>query len=179
MAASLSRYQQLIRTIKWPDHWISFKDLDMTCPSGYVRIKPRGHFKTYRNNRGIIDDINKYHHIYKNMFVILMEYVARGEKIEIPFFGELFIEETKQYNSPNGYKAGKNKKKHQLVFNSINYNSFPMSKYIVFFPVLTRSSQYVLGKKIKARQRYVGNSLIYNVLKSKRIYGTRYFKQVK
>lgn len=179
MARSLSRYQQLIRTIKWPDHWVSFKDVDMTCPSGYIKIKPRGHFKTYRNNRGMIDDINKYHHIYKTLFVVLMEHVARGEKVEIPFFGEIYIEETDKYNDNNTYRAGKNKKKHQLVFNAIKYDSFPLSKYIVFFPVLTTASQYVLGQRIKRRQRYIGNSLIYHVLKSKRKFGTRYFKQTK
>lgn len=159
--------------IKYPDHWVPFKYLK-NHSSGYKYLRLRIQHLYYLQNDGIVEDSIRYRKILKSIFYVMMKnMVETGGRVELPYFGELYIEEKQKFNSIHGWNAGKGKRKLGIVFNNVHHGEPPLTLYRAFFP------NYKIGSPT-SRSTLSGNSMIYRVNKARKANTKlRYLREVK
>lgn len=107
-------------------HPMLMQDINM---NDYKSPTDKQQYRYYKDKGGILP-YNQYRSIKKRIFIKLMEHVYKGKRIDIPFFGEIFIEETKI-----PVKLSKNSIKNnnhfiaELVLQRYNHSRIPMNFY--------------------------------------------------
>ncbi|MFZ1704450.1 MAG: hypothetical protein WAT79_08880 [Saprospiraceae bacterium] len=140
--------------------------------------------KHYLKNGGTITDRTRYLSILKAISVeIVNEILTKGSRIEIPFFGELFIEEKQVHHKTRNRKVKRNQYLYpSLVFKTYLQNNYYMKMYTLFDVNDKKLSfDYMKNGKIKSYYKKTLHSdtgIMFNVLASKRKNKVYYFKKL-
>lgn len=135
-------------------HPMLMQDISM---SDYNSPKDIEQYKYYKDNGGTLP-FPQYRSIKKRIFIKLMEHVYnKGKRIDIPFFGEIFIQETKVPIKES--KSSIKNNDHfiaELVLQRYNHSRIPMNFYQNVDLTLAgddRISDYYINKKYRHQHR--------------------------
>ena len=152
-------------------HPMLMQDISM---SDYKNPKNLEQYQYYKQNGGKLP-FRQYRSIKKRIFIKLMEHVYnKGKRIDLPFFGEIFIQETKV-----PVRESKNSIKNndhfiaELVLQRYNHSRIPMNFYQDIELTLAGDSQIAdnyIKKNYRHRHRMPYKNIIqYIAIRAKRI----------
>jgi len=148
----------------------------------YTDVGASSIHKYYLKNGGLITDRFRYYAILKAVSVeIINEILIKGSRLEIPFFGEIYIEEQKTISTRNNKIKKNNYFIPTLVFKTILQRNYYMKMYsLLHIFDVNRFFRYTQNNKSKQynKKTITDSAVIYNVTLAKKKGKVYYFKRL-
>lgn len=154
----------------------------IACRNTFTDIGEGSVYKYYLKNGGLIKDKERYCAILKAVSVeIINEILTKGSRLEIPFFGEMYIEEQKTISTRNNKVKKNNYFIPTLVFKTILQGNYFMKMYSTLHIFdLNTFFRYRKDDKLKQynKKKITDSAVIYNVTRAKKKQKVYYYKRL-